>query len=57
MSFAVSQAGVVYLFNIQNINLHAELESIFTSYPSKKDSVEVPKGFKVRNMTVLTVST
>jgi len=46
----VTDQLVVTLYRELNINLHGELESIFSVYPSKKDTISVPKGFKIKNI-------
>jgi len=46
----ISDHLVVNVFRDTTLNLHAELESLYSSYPSKRDNVTVPKGFKVKNI-------
>jgi len=40
----------VQVFREMNINLHQELETLANWYPAKNSNVQVPKGFKLKNV-------
>jgi NCK-associated protein 1 len=36
--------------NLQTLNIHSELDNLYTNFPSKKDNVPIPKNLKVKNV-------
>lgn len=48
--FVMSDNLVVEIYRELTLNVHIEFESIFNAYPSKRDTVVIPKGFKVKTL-------
>lgn len=41
---------VLNVFRDTTLNIHTEFESLYNNFPTKKDAVTVPKGFKIKNI-------